>query len=282
MTDIFSRPPLTEDEARRRGFFAAWAAIAVFITLQTTINALSVLRDNPRLDAREPFIWEYSSALMTIALVPGMAWLLRLAPPGPGRWLRFGLIHLGGTFAFCLLHVGGFLAIRKGVYALAGGHYGPPDWLYEYRKDFVSYAGFLLILGLADWAAQLWARGRVQAGGPRLYHLRDGARTVRVPLEEIVAVTSARNYVEFHLAGGRKPLVRETLGKVEADLAAAGFVRTHRSWLVNPAHVRTVMPGTAGDFRLELATGLVAPLSRRFPAALATLRTPTAPPVPQG
>ncbi|MDB5418937.1 MAG: hypothetical protein JWP50_2356 [Phenylobacterium sp.] len=281
MTDIFSRPPLTEDEARRRGFLAAWAAIAVFITLQTTINALSVLRDNPRLGVREPFIWEYSSALMTIALVPGMAWLLRLAPPRPGHWLRFGLIHLGGTLAFCLLHVGGFLAIRKGVYALAGGHYGPPDWLYEYRKDFVSYAGFLLILGLADWAAQLWTRGRIQAGGPRLYHLRDGARTVRVPLEEIVAVTSARNYVEFHLAGGRKPLVRETLGKVEADLAA-GFLRTHRSWLVNPAHVRAVMPGTAGDFRLELATGLVAPLSRRFPAALETLRTPAAPPVPQG
>lgn len=282
MTDIFSRPPLTKDEARRRAFFAAWATIAVFITLNNTINALSVLRDQPHLNPREPFVWEYSSALLVIALIPGMGWLLRLAPPERGGWLKFILVHLAGTLAFCLLHVGGFWAIRRFVYALAGSHYGGVDWLYEYRKDFMTYVGFLLILGLADWAAQLWARGRVPAGGPRLYHLRDGARTVRVPLEEIVAVTSARNYVEFHLAGGRRPLVRETLGKVEADLAAAGFLRTHRSWLVNPTHVRTVTPGTAGDFRLELATGLVAPLSRRFPQALEILRAPGARPVHQG
>lgn len=280
MADIFSRPPLTEDEARRRGFFAAWAAIAVFITLNNTINALSVLRDQPHVTPIEPFVWEYSSALLVIALTPGMAWLLRLAPPKRGGWLKFGLVHLAGTVAFSVIHVSGFWAIRKSIYALAGSHYGGVDWLYEYRKDFMTYAGFLLVLGLADWAAQLWARSRVPAGRPRLYHMRDGARTVRVPLEEIVAVTSARNYVEFHLSGGRNPLVRETLGKVEADLAAAGFLRTHRSWLVNPAHVRAVTPGTAGDFRLELATGLVAPLSRRFPAALETLRTPVQPSVP--
>jgi DNA-binding LytR/AlgR family response regulator len=80
-------------------------------------------------------------------------------------------------------------------------------------------------------------------------------------------------------------LIRETLAKVEADLAAAGFLRTHRSWLVNPAHVRAVTPAAAGDFKLELDGGLTAPLSRRFPAALESLRAPQAslaePPVPQ-
>jgi len=282
MSDTLTHPPLTEDAARRRAFFAAWAAISVFIVLQNTANAFSELRDVRPLDPREPFVWEYTSALMVVLLVPLIAWLLRLAPPGPGRWLRFALVHLAGSVAVCALHVGGFVLLRKAVYALAGSRYGGADWLYEYRKDAVSYFGFLLILALSDWAARLWARSRAPAGGARLYHLRDGARVVRVPMDEILAVTSARNYVEFHLAGGRKPLVRETLGKVEADLAAAGFLRTHRSWLVNPAHVRAVTPGTAGDFRLELDGGLTAPLSRRFPEALETLRTPVAPPVPQG
>jgi hypothetical protein len=170
--------------------------------------------------------------------------------------------------------------LRKVVYALAGSHYGGADWIYEYRKDAVAYFGFLLILALCDWAAGLWVRSRTPAGGAQLYHLRDGARVVRVPMTEIVAVTSARNYVEFHLAGGRKPLVRETLAKVEADLAAAGFLRTHRSWLVNPAHVRSVTPAAAGDFRLELDGGLTVPLSRRFPGALESLRTPAEPSVP--
>ncbi|HEV2532057.1 LytTR family DNA-binding domain-containing protein [Phenylobacterium sp.] len=280
MTELILPPPLIEDAARRRAFLAGWAAIAVFIVLQTTANAFSDLSDFPRLDPREPFIWEYTSGAVVIALVPALGWLLRLAPPGAGRWARFALVHLTGSVGFSFAHVGSFVLLRKGLYALAGAHYGGADWLYEYRKDLVAYFGFVLILALADWAARLWAASRAPAEGSRLYHLRDGARVVRVPMTEIVAVTSARNYVEFHLAGGRKPLVRETLAKVEADLAGAGFLRTHRSWLVNPAHVRSVTPAAAGDFRLELDGGLSVPLSRRFPAALERLRTPDQPLVP--
>ena len=274
-----SDPPPLEAAARRRALLLAWAAVCVFLLLQDTINALSELRDRPRLQPAEPFIWEYSSALLAMALAPGIAWLLRAAPPKRGGWLRFVLAHLAGSLAFCGLHVGGFVLIRKALYALAGSHYGGADWLYEYRKDAVSYIGFAVIFWLADWAARQWAAGRGGASPPgrQLYQLREGPRVVRVPLEEIVAVTSARNYVEFHLQGGRKPLVRDTLAKVEEELAAAGFLRTHRSWLVNPAHVRAITPATAGDFRLELDGGVTAPLSRRFREALETLRASALP-----
>jgi hypothetical protein len=281
MTEPFSHPPLTEVAARRRAFFAGWAAIALFMVLQNTANALSELRDIPRLDPREPFVWEYTSGPVIIALVPLLGWLLRLAPPEPGRWLRFAAVHLAGSVVFSGLHVGAFVLLRKGLYVLAGAHYGGADLVYEYRKDVVAYVGFVMILAVADWAGRMWARSHAPADGPRLYHLRDGARVIRVPMDEIVAVTSARNYVEFHLAGGQTPLVRETLAKVEADLAAAGFLRTHRSWLVNPAHVRAVTPAAAGDFRLELDGGLTVPLSRRFPEALESLRSPAGPLVPQ-
>lgn len=263
-----------EAVARRRAFFAAWAGAAVFLVLQDTTNAFSQARDMPRLNPREPFIWEYSSGLVVLALLPLIAGLVRRFPPGRDRWLRFSAIHLAASVGFCLLHVGGFVAIRKLIYALAGAHYGGGDLLYEYRKDLVTYLAFGLVFGLADWAARQWARNRADApSGPRLYPLRDGGRLVRVPMADIVAVASARNYVEFHLTDGDKPLVRETLAKVQRDLACAGFLRTHRSWLVNPAHVRAVTPAAAGDFRLELAGGLTAPLSRRFPEALDALRS---------
>ncbi|THD83304.1 MAG: LytTR family transcriptional regulator [Phenylobacterium sp.] len=270
-------PPSLEAAARRRAFLAAWAGSTVFLLLQNTTNAFSQLRDQPHLQRGEPFVWEYSSGAMEFVLLPAVAWLmLRVAPPRPGGWLRFAVVHIAGSLAFCLIHVSGFVVIRKVIYALAGYSYGGADWLYEYRKDVVSYIGFALIFWLADWAARQWAASRTPAPQPgqRLYHLRDGARVVRVPMDEIVAVTSARNYVEFHLAGGRKPLVRDTLAKVEEELAAAGFLRTHRSWLVNPAHVRAITPAAAGDFRLELDGGMTAPLSRRFPDALESLRTP--------
>lgn len=269
---------VTEALARRRAFVAAWATIAGFLILQTTANAFSQLRDL-RVDPREPFVWEYTSALTSVILVPGMAWLVRMAPPG--RWLRFAGVHLAGSLAYCLLHVGGFVALRVAIYGLVHARYSwRPDLLYEYRKDLVAYLGFVAILAISDWAARLWARNHAPAG-PRLYHLKDGARVVRVPMDEIVAVTAARNYVEFHLAGGRKPLVRDTLAKVEADLGKAGFLRTHRSWLVNPAHVRAVTPAQAGDFKLELASGLTVPLSRRFPEALESLRVEHPPLVPE-
>lgn len=285
MTELL-RPPLTEAAARRRAFFAAWAFLALFIALQDTANAFSQVRDLRGVDPREPFIWEFTSGVLVIALVPLIAWILRLAPPRRGEWVRFALAHLAGSLVFSGLHVAGFSLLRYAIYALAGSRYHRIDWLYEYRKDVVTYLGFAAILYLSDWAARVWAHSRAAEppGGARLYHLRDGSRLVRVPMDEIVAVTSARNYVEFHLAGGAKPLVRETLAKVESDLAAAGFLRTHRSWLVNPRHVRAITPAAAGDFRLELATGLTAPLSRRFPQALESLRQPEPerrpPPVP--
>lgn len=267
-------PPSETNALRARAFFWAWGLIAVFMVLLTTVNALSVQRDTPGLDPFEPFIWEYSSAFMAILLAPGAAWLLRRAPPD-GRWLRFAAVHLAGSLAYCCLHVGGFLLIRKAVYALLGAHYGSTDLIYEYRKDLLAYALFAGVFWTAAWIADLRARTAdvgAAGAGPRLYALRDGARTVRVALDDIVAVTSARNYVEFHLADGARPLVRSTLAKVEADLLAGGFLRTHRSWLVNPAHVRVLEPAAGGDFRLGLATGVTAPLSRRFPRALEVLR----------
>ena len=84
MTEASSRLPPTEHAARRRAFFIAWAGIALFMLLENTANAVSELRDRPRLDPREPFVWEYTSGAMMVALVPLLGWLLRVAPPQPG------------------------------------------------------------------------------------------------------------------------------------------------------------------------------------------------------
>jgi DNA-binding LytR/AlgR family response regulator len=54
-------------------------------------------------------------------------------------------------------------------------------------------------------------------------------------------------------------------------MAEHGFVRTHRSWLVNPARVTGLRPEGSGDYAVELGA-VEAPLSRRFPQALAALR----------
>jgi hypothetical protein len=265
-----------EAQARRRALWIAYAGAAGFVLMLNTTNALSIVVDRPDLAGFKPYVWEYSSGVVMILLLPAIRALLTWAPPGRSRWVRFVAAHLAGSVVFSFAHVLGMVGIRKAIYAALGSFYDRTDLLYEYRKDLVAYVGLGFILWAADQMAVLWARGQAveAAGERRLYHLRDGARVLRVPADEIVAVSSARNYVEFHLKGGDKPLIRDTLSRVEEELSALGFLRTHRSWLVNPALVRAVTPAAAGDFRVELESGVTAPLSRRFPEALSRLRTP--------
>jgi DNA-binding LytR/AlgR family response regulator len=67
--------------------------------------------------------------------------------------------------------------------------------------------------------------------------------------------------------------MRTTLAGVETMLAEAGFVRTHKSWLVNAAQVVEIVAQGSGDYGLLLSDGTRLPLSRRYPEALAALRS---------
>jgi len=78
--------------------------------------------------------------------------------------------------------------------------------------------------------------------------------------------------VAITLADGRTPLMRATLTGLEQQLAAGGFVRTHRSWLVNLRHVRESEPTGSGDFVLRMADSGEVPLSRRYSEAVRLIR----------
>ena len=94
---------------------------------------------------------------------------------------------------------------------------------------------------------------------------------IQLDPSQITAVASAGNYVEFVLRDGRRLLMRSPLAAVEEDLSSRGFVRTHRSWLVNGALVTALTPEGSGDYTVVLPD-LTVPLSRRYKAALARIR----------
>lgn len=260
-----------------------YAGIAAFVIIQCLVNAISRNTEfrwaGTHIDPREPYVWEMTSAVMTIALAPAVFWLGRRFPPRPGRWLMFAAVHAPATVIYSLIHVGGFHLLRRAIYLMAGGRYnGKLQLLYEYPKDLVAYALILGIFQLGALLAQKWTHAdevRAAKRGP-VFDIRDGATLIRANVTDIVAVSSAGNYVEFHLADGRTPLMRATLSAVESQLGGHGFVRTHRSWLINPLRVRGLTAEGSGDFRVELDGGAEAPLSRRFPKALETLRSPEA------
>ena len=255
-----------------RTFRYSLAAAAVLVGVVNTINVITIQHEDPGVGLAAPVIWEGTSAvtLLLFLWIPWLAWAL--APPQVRpRWKL--LIHVPGVLVFALAHVGLFVLLRELIYWVSGSsyHYGAfwPHFLYELRKDSLGYALFVGCFTLVDHFLRLQA---IQTPDQVLtLDIRDGAKLTRVRIDEILAVESAGNYVEFILRDGRRPLMRSPLSVLETELSPRGFLRTHRRWLVNAQHVTAVRPEGSGDHAVELGK-LRVPLSRRFPEALVKLR----------
>ena len=260
--------------ADRRAFWLCLVGVTLFVIALNSVNVLTFMTDNPGDPALGVIIGEATSAVSGLAMI-WLPWVtVRHVPLNSRPWWRTVAIHAAALVLFSLLHVAGFVLLRQLIWGALGETYDFGSWLqrfpYEFRKDAVSYS----IIMLAFWLV----RERIVAAArpapnsePATFDIRDGARIVRASLTDILAVSSAGNYAEFHLADGRKPLMRASLASLEAKLGEQGFVRTHRSWLVNAARVTELKPEGSGDYAVTLG-GVTAPLSRRFPEALARLR----------
>lgn len=265
------------DSRSWQGFRYAYLMAALIVGVINTLNVMSDTHDWPHVSLVEPLIWEGSSWLTVMAFfwIVWLAWRLAPFDVRPRWWL---LIHIPAALLFSLAHVSGFVALRILAYRMLGAHYHVghfwTGFLYELRKDGFSYVMFLA--GFALIRHLLRQLRPALASSPATFDIRDGAKLTRVPLADILAVSSAGNYVEFALTDGRKLLMRRPLSAVESELAGYGLVRTHRSWLVNEKAVTGLNPEGSGDYDVRLGH-LNVPLSRRFPDALARLRAGASP-----
>ena len=259
--------------ARWPDWAVAYAVLVPTTLAVNTVNVLSYLderelRGEP-IDWWRPATWEGTSGLVLLSLAWAAMLMVRRFPPERGFLPRGLAAHLAATIPFSLVHIALMIALREAIYWAARDDYEfAGAFLYEYRKDLISYT---------IYAATYWIVRRLRHRGEarpatELFTIDEGQRLIRVDRNDIFCARSSGNYVEFFLADGRRPLVRTTLAAVEARLAGAGFVRTHRSWLVNPRHVVEAAAEGSGDYGLTLTDGTAVPLSRRYPGALASLR----------
>ncbi len=275
-------PPGLSLSPRRPGFWIAWMAAGGFAAL---MNALSTTRDLERngvvFRRWEPFAWELTSLAATIALLPALVWLVERRPwsrrPRRVTAALYGVAAAG----FSVLHVAGMVALRKALYPILLGPYRfgplPAEFLYELRKDVVSFLLIVTILNLLREVERRLAAPvliAAPATSPtRLLTVRDGTRDVEIDCEGIVAVRAAGNYVDVFRNGHDPLMLRATLVEAATRLASVGLVRVHRSWLIALAEVETIAPSGSGDFRVRLRGGMEAPVSRRYKDAIEGLRS---------
>ncbi|HET9817630.1 MAG TPA: LytTR family DNA-binding domain-containing protein [Rhodanobacteraceae bacterium] len=291
-------PALTDAEIRRRILIRQILVFGGITTAICTVNIFTTLADHARvgepLQPWEPVLWEYSSAVLVLALIPLIAWLHRRAPLTAGTWRWAVPLHLAATPIFSILHVTGMVLLRKLGYLAMHGHYsfGPlwPDWLYEYRKDFVTYA--LILAGLQAFRTyRLWLESRREpAASPAA---ATGTSAAGLPGEQPVApiqrlvvkklnrefilntadidrIDADGNYVTIHAQGATWPL-RESLSGLERKLDPKHFARVHRRHIVNLDRIREIQPWDSGDYRIMLADGNFVNFSRRYRSRLPQL-----------
>ena len=219
----------------------------------------------------EPVLWETSSAAIILATAPAIGWAVRRWPIRTDNLAMAGLIHLGLTIPFSLVHVLAIFVIREAAYWVVGARYGFFDdgvaitLIYEWRKDVLVYAA---IAATYWWFQHQAERPPPQRPGDQRIEIRDGGTAVFLPPAEILFVEAAGNYIEFHTAA-RTHLVRGTLSAWEMRLAERGFARVHRSRLVNRARIRALKPTPSGDVEITLDDGRTVLGSRRYRDALA-------------
>ncbi|MBX9746178.1 MAG: LytTR family transcriptional regulator, partial [Hyphomonadaceae bacterium] len=200
----------------------------------------------------------------------GMA--VRRWMPTRDNFIRPGLIHFGLTIPFAIVHVSGIWVLRSAIYWMAQADYGFFDdgmglvLFYEWRKDVLTYAVIASTYWIFDYIAERRRAEATPVGDQRI-EVRDGGAAVFLAPGDISHVEAAGNYVEFH-AGGRTHLVRGTLASWETQLTARGFVRVHRSRLVNRSKIVAIKPTPSGDLEISLDKGGVVVGSRRFREAL--------------
>lgn len=261
---------------RRPAEVGFWVVLSI---LNTVFNSMVARIDHARTAAWEPWVWEWTSSILILALIPAVLAVERRWPFRFDTWRRSLPWHLLASVSFSLIHVAGMTVLRKLAYAVVGEHYDAGAWLpnfgYEFLKDFRTY--FLIIaliclsrLWLMRWQGEARLLVAPEEGPPvepvdrpERFLVRKLGKEFLLNASEIEWLQAAGNYVNLHVRGRDYPL-RSTMAGIEARLDPARFLRVHRGYFVNLDYLAEIEPLETGDARLGMCDGASVPCSRRY------------------
>lgn len=243
-----------------------------YVSIEATVRATSLIMEyNGRgeaLAAWKPFVWEFSSTWVAFALVPVILMFDERYPISGMNWFKRLLAHIPLSMAFSFIHIVGFVAIRKLIFASVDDVYVFTELnytiIYEYRKDIMTYTSIMVIiyayreiLRLRNGEAQI-----EKSDEERIMVTKSGVFKFVEP-KSVDWVEAAGNYIELHV-GADTYMLRATMKEIESRLGAADFARVHRSTIVNKDQIAGIKPAMNGDKLLILKNGQELRLSRRY------------------
>ena len=231
-----------------------WIFQAVFWLIAGTMLLISGATQMPVLQAviRNAFllIAGFLSSFFLAMVIDELRWMrmLRL------RVTSYGLAYL--VALFCVVVINAITYSLRGTDILA--------------MSFGQWVSGAMNLGLiyAFWSElfiqQIYfvAEEKPDTAPAHIVVERKG-RLAPIELADVECVTAAGDYVEIH-AAGKTYLHRQTLHAMAEELGAAGFLRIHRSSLVNRRHVDSVAPLARGRYQVHLASGASVTSSRGY------------------
>jgi two-component system, LytTR family, response regulator len=100
--------------------------------------------------------------------------------------------------------------------------------------------------------------------------IKVNGRIIVIRVADIDWIDADADYVSVHV-GGKTWLMRDTIAAVELRLALSGFVRIHRSTLVNAGRVKELRPLDKGEYTVVLDDGKELKLTRHYRASIERL-----------
>ena len=117
--------------------------------------------------------------------------------------------------------------------------------------------------GIVDRLKLLLEHVNSLANTPVTVTIKDGPKIFIIDSSDILFIESHGNYASV-VTKERKYLYKETLSALEELLSAVGFIRIHKSYIVNRAYIKELHSHYNGDYTVLLKTGHELKLSRNY------------------
>jgi len=247
---------------------AGWLAGVALLWTVDTMSKLAIQAQNGWVGDHFRLITEqWTSAAGVLAMIPFVAYWLRLFPLRRNAWLPAVLGHVFGTAVFAFGHYSLQVVLRAGVYGLRNMPYiwrepFVSNLVVEYQKDIKIYLGIVVIISAYRyWRATVDKALPSQSDRKKLI-VQTGTGEAVIRYDDIRHLEASRNYVVVHTPG-KEYLIRDTLSNLERTLPAHLFARAHRSHIVNVERISEIRP-VDGSYRIRLDNGAQLPMSRSY------------------